>query len=205
MSRAREKLPQIGFWDADVSCPTHDALCLWAMDHADEVLKAVHPNQFGKPWSSDDVSWHGPSYARDPGAQAALDAFMREHPRPDPRVSHRLLEHVLYRESGYRSTQIVGYADVVLRVMTPFITVDPAQEEQGERKLDIRTSWTEAGHLSVLIEAKTTMPTLGELMRQLNLYRTAFGPGTLVVLSSDDRHAAHLHQQGIRFLQYPGA
>jgi hypothetical protein len=45
------------------------------------------------------------------------------------------------------------------------------------------------------------MPTVGELMRQINLYRTAFG-GKFVVVSPDDSRADILKEQGVTFVKY---
>lgn len=199
MNRAREKLPQIGLWDAEVSNPTHDALCTWALDHADRILRIVHHEQFDLDWRETDI--HASHGYPDAALTAAIEAFKATTPRPNPRISRRLLEHVLYRESGYKSTQIVGYADVVLAVEVPVIYA--SKGKHPDYAVSVELQWHRATELAILIEAKTTMPTLGELMRQLNLYRTAFDRRAIVVLSPDDRHASRLEEQGIHFLRYP--
>ena len=59
---------------------------------------------------------------------------------------------------------------------------------------------------SLFIEAKGTIRTFGELMRQLNLYRgtnlAEWGRTDWLVVSPDDRFAALLEEQGIHFLKY---
>jgi len=56
--------------------------------------------------------------------------------------------------------------------------------------------------LNILAEAKTKLPSLGELMRQIQLYRTAFY-GHVVVISPDDSFAEILAEQDIVFIKYP--
>lgn len=39
MSGAREKLPQLGLWDAEVSKPNHDTITLWAYNNAETIVR----------------------------------------------------------------------------------------------------------------------------------------------------------------------
>ncbi|KQZ47494.1 hypothetical protein [Massilia sp. Root1485] len=52
----------------------------------------------------------------------------------------------------------------------------------------------------LLVEAKTVMPSLGELMRQLNLYRLVYSD--VVVLTPDTTHTQLLLEQGILLFPY---
>lgn len=51
-------------------------------------------------------------------------------------------------------------------------------------------------------EVKTTIPSLGELIRQVRFYQTK-GSSNFVVVSPDDRWIEPLTRQGIAFLTYP--
>lgn len=53
------------------------------------------------------------------------------------------------------------------------------------------------------IEVKTAIPGFGELMRQVNLYRSHVG-GVFVVVSPDDRFAAEIAAEGVTFIKYTG-
>ena len=62
---------------------------------------------------------------------------------------------------------------------------------------------------TLFVEAKGTIGTLGELMRQINLYRGTelnkwggIEKTAWLVVSPDDRFAAMLEEQGIHFLKY---
>jgi len=60
----------------------------------------------------------------------------------------------------------------------------------------------------ILFEAKTTIESLGELFRQLRLYREGYVAGSpvselrFVVVCPDATHAEIIRQQGFRFLKY---
>lgn len=191
MSRAREKLPQIGLWDAEVPKPDHDAICLWVYENAETVVRAAFP-KFERDWREDDFEDHG---LQPP--EGARERAQQRYPRPSPRVGGRTLEYVLQREAAYaRGTgQIVGYADVMIQLELPAMVV-PQQGAEFELR------WHQSERARVLVEVKSILPTLGELMRQLNLYRTAHH-GPVVVVSPDARYAAVLAEQGIAFVQSP--
>ncbi len=53
----------------------------------------------------------------------------------------------------------------------------------------------------ILVEVKSKLPTLGELMRQINLYREAHR-GKVVVVSPDDSYVEVLKTQDVLFLKY---
>ena len=65
----------------------------------------------------------------------------------------------------------------------------------------VELRWTTQRANRILVEAKSELPTLGELMRQINLYRTAFD-GKVVVVSPDDTFADILKEQGVTFIKY---
>lgn len=91
----------------------------------------------------------------------------------------------------------VGYADLLIETQAPHVGlrfIGKAEKFDGCEIL-----WVKGP--SVLVEAKVAIPSLGELMRQLRLYQTAFA-GRIVVVSPDDTHASILAEQGIVFLKY---
>ncbi len=57
-------------------------------------------------------------------------------------------------------------------------------------------------HQCVYIEVKTEIPSLGELIRQIQLYKE-YNPGRYFVLAPDDSYRDVLSEQRIGFIQYP--
>lgn len=213
MAKSREKIQQLGFWDAEVSKPDHDAVCLWAYDNAETVLRAVCPDRFDRPWLKSEVD-PGRSDERGQKREDLVREFAKANPRPNPRVVKKTLEYVLRSYTGYqdRMEKIVGYADLLLETELPCIhsKYRPADTRGADdvfdgfqlgwsRKFDWTRPYVEAPR--ILVEAKSVLPTVGELMRQINLYRTAFRD-KFVVVSPDDSFAEILTEQGVTFIKY---
>lgn len=55
---------------------------------------------------------------------------------------------------------------------------------------------------TVFFEIKTSIPSIGELIRQLNFYKTYLGNYRFVVVSADDSCADILTEQGYYFYKY---
>lgn len=95
-------------------------------------------------------------------------------------------------ENGYT----IGFVDMIIYGKWPF----PRTEAE------LADNWSPTEGISLVIEVKTAIPNVGELLRQLNLYRGArqfkYGGTRFVVVSPDDRFASVLRSQGIAFYKY---
>lgn len=203
MAKSREKIQQIGFWDPEVPTPEHDAVCMWAYDNADEIFRAVCPEEFGRPWGDADICWH--YEANDRVAQQTHDlarAFTSANQRPNPKIQKKTLEYVLKSYTGYqdKTERLVGYADLVIHSGLPCVAPKYKQVSKLQVFDGFELTWTPQNAPVILVEAKSVMPTLGELMRQIQLYRTAF-QGKFVVVSPDDRYEKILAEQNVSFIK----
>lgn len=197
MAQSRNKVQQLGFFDPEVIQPTHDNLVLWAHARADDIFRVVHPELFDGTWRRDEIDPWIPCAGDRDKFVANAKHFAATTPRPSPRTDKRIIEYVLRRRTGHggKYEQLVGYADLLVTTLLPRVTNVDDSETMG-------LSWGEGPRF--LIEAKVELPTVGELMRQLQLYRTAFG-GKLVVVSPDGRYADILADQGVVFVKYEPA
>lgn len=193
MAKSREQVQQLGFWDTEVSETPHDKIQIWAYENADYIFREVCPDLFEGGWRTGDPlrGYSGISQR----VREAAKVFAVQNPRPLPRIWRKDIEPVLTRRTGYqeRNEQLVGYADLIFHTQTPIVTLIDDNDT-----IDI--GWEHGP--SLLLEVKSKMPTLGELMRQLQLYRTAF-KGLLVVVSPDDRYASILGEQEVHFIKCP--
>lgn len=205
MAKSREKIQQLGFWDTEVSKPDHDAVCLWAYENADLIFRIVCPELFDQPWLKDDVY-----LGYEKNNQSAIElarTFLNANVRPNPRVFNKTIEYVLKSHTGYqnRMERIVGYADLLIETELPRVRpkYKAAATRGGDDIFDgFELTWSrEREAPCILVEAKSSLPTVGELMRQIQLYRTAFN-GKFVVVSPDDSYAQILAEQGVTFVQY---
>ena len=207
MAKSREKIQQLGFFDTEVSKPDHDAVCLWAYENTDFIFRAACPDIFDHSWRNDEI--HLP-YDRlgniEKNAIELANAFTKANPRPNPRVSIKTLEYVLKSRTGYqdRTERIVGYADLLIDTALPCVA--PIYKAGATKYTDdifdgFQLSWSGGREAPrILVEAKSVLPTVGELMRQIQLYRTAFR-GKFVVVSPDDSYQKILSEQDVVFVK----
>ena len=199
MAKSREKIQQIGFWDAEVSNQNHDEICLWAYKNSEQIAHKINPEIFDRSWSEEDI------FDKDLTLQErkSLDKFLLENPRPKPKISQKQLEYVLFSYSGYQNAnkKIVGYADLFFEVSVPMIfkKYNPAQND--EKSTDFEIDGNGQKSFRVLVEVKSKLPTLGELMRQIQLYKTTFS-GAFVVICPNDEYADILKEHGIYFIKH---
>lgn len=201
MAKSREKIQQIGFWDSEVSSPDHDAVCLWAYDNSELIFHQLYPDLFDRPWADNEIILE--HHINKTEWTDAATEFAKNNPRPNPRVTERTLEYVLKSYTGHNKKyeRIVGYADLLIKTVAPQIIGDYKYnsysgfvEELNKYEIVWRTA------RDILVEAKSQLPTVGELMRQIQLYRTAF-KGHLVVVSPDDKYAQVLAEQNVFFIK----
>lgn len=96
---------------------------------------------------------------------------------------------------------VAAFIDYSVKALIPRLTLNGACEKG--RELKSRPSWEiEYDPVKVYFEAKVTIPSQGELFRQLRYYQT-YQPGIYVVVSSDDTYAETIRKQGIKFVKCP--
>lgn len=205
MAKSREKVQQLGFWDTQVSSPDHDAVCLWAYENAELIVRKALPDIFDRKWNSQEIG--SGSIQNDQKVMDLAREFVSITPRPNPRIAKRTLEYVLRSYTGYQEKleRIVGYADLLIETEVPIVTpryvAGPTQYADDVFN-GFEVAWSRGREAPyILVEAKSVLPTVGELMRQVQLYRTAFG-GKIVVVSPDDSYENILTEQGVIFVKY---
>jgi hypothetical protein len=192
MASAREKIPQLGLWDDEVPKLSHDAIVLWAYENAQQLVhsylsafpKRDHYNTVSERWDSSVIINN---------SGLALTDLPPLPEKPTKLHGNKTIEQVIeqYPENanGRSLPRILGYGDLLITWSAPRVEWCDQQWRVWHR---------EAG--SLLVEAKTVMPSLGEMMRQLNLYRLVYRD--VVVVSPDASYQELLREQGILFVAY---
>jgi hypothetical protein len=189
-------------WDDEVELASHDRICAWAHENSLEIARAVYPHQFGRDWFPEDIdSTHAWATERERDRFKFDSQRRRAQPRPWPQAKVRWQVPIYGRENRQ-----LGFADLMIDVLMPRIAAEWVTDPHGNCN-DVYTrctiNWaTEVWVPSILVEVKAQLPTMGDLMRQLNHYRQGFD-GALVVITSDDSLSSLLSDQGIRFIRYP--
>jgi hypothetical protein len=105
---------------------------------------------------------------------------------------------------------IVGFIDMLVLYHTYWLNVTNIIDlERYKLHPDIYTkglpSYSVSKNISstpICFEVKGTMPALGELIRQINMYRT-YQQANYYIVSSEDTFIDLLNSQGIGFIKYP--
>lgn len=191
MASAREKIPQLGLWDDEVGKTSHDEIVLWAHKNA-EILVRKYISDFN-PYGHESLllpDWQC-SELKIPKGMTLSD--LPPLPLKPTKLVHTVaIEKVIERrpEFGHSLPRSLGYADLVISWSSLEVHWDSDDSQ-----------WHITGSpFALLVEAKTVMPTLGELMRQLNTYRLVYK--NVIVIAADDSLAEILKDQKISFFKY---
>ena len=191
MAKNRKEVQQLGFWDDEVKQLDHDEIVLWAYQNAELVLQAWLSVQTNwkkwesRAWLKSEIRCERFDLADLPSPPARL---------PFPQIVKKEIERPLIKKTGYNAAteRYLGYADLVISYYMPDEVCWDSHDQEWH--VTARTGM-------LLVEAKTVMPTLGDLMRQINLYRCVIDD--VVVVSPDGQWADILNEQGVLFVNYP--
>lgn len=194
MSKVRAQTIQqrFGFKDDDLKSPKHDQLMLDLTAAADDLVSEIVKPE----WSDKDIK-----NAKEHGVELP----------PFPAISDISCEwEVPIVSRGYKSKYIVGFADLVIACCIPRLEVWESSQRGGgwEREFGFKPYIRE-----IYFEVKSTIPSLGELVRQINMYREYtphYGQGDLgkeifrqwAIVSPDGRFANQIAKLGFTFVKY---
>lgn len=106
---------------------------------------------------------------------------------------------------------VIGFVDLIATAFKYKLEVSKLEKEYDQRTGVDRfvfpsfQAWRSNG-IALYFEAKTAISSLGELMRQLNMYREyvpLHNGSKFVVVSPDDRYVSQLRSQNVAFVRYP--
>lgn len=110
------------------------------------------------------------------------------------------------KRERYKTTDIIGYADIVFSIRINHLKATSFHADQfGNPMLESNQPgwWSYSDNpFKVALDAKTTIPSFGQIVRDLNTYR-AFRDWPFIVASPEARFAEALADEGFGFIQYP--
>jgi hypothetical protein len=178
--RAKTLIERLGFNDADLKNPKHDDIMMWL----DAYLREKVANQPQKHWSPERIT-------------ALRKCGLPIDEPDDPEV---ILE-IKWEYPVMNKQYLVGFIDLVSQLTTSVgLSVDNYYHEgilRHEWECAYRTNTT-------AYEVKSTMPTAGEVIRQVNTYRQYTDITHWCVVAPRCDYVDILTAQEIDFLQFPG-
>lgn len=176
--RAQTLQQRFGFQDKELTTPAHDQIMIWLNENIAEVVASLTPNE----WSEKDIEW-AHRYSEDPQIPV--------YPGTPLKVQNVKWEYpIVSRNEHTQQAYTIGFIDMAVKVVRPTLDLNRGQICAGQSLHNL------------FFEVKPSIPSLGELIRQIQMYRTYEG-GTYIVVSPDDRWAPLLQSQGIRHVKCP--
>ncbi|HSY20169.1 MAG TPA: hypothetical protein VK815_17625 [Candidatus Acidoferrales bacterium] len=139
----------------------------------------------------------------------AIESWKGLDQPPECKIEVESQLEIPIKRERYKSTDIVGYADIVFSIREAYPYVSPLPTTPSGKfdsyvnlaeHLKWKTHWYDPR--KVAFDAKSAIPSLGELIRQLNTYRT-YCTWPFFVVSPDSRFASEIAEEGFGFIKYP--
>ena len=199
-TRATTIQQRFGFADDDLKTSKHDEIMLWLNDNIATVVNELLRNE----WSEEELA------RLNGGLETAL-TLTDLPPRRLVEVGDIAWEAPVLSENKY-SKYIVGFVDLRVQCIQDCLCWTQRHErygsvywldQDGEKIPKEKTRWWVGRESRGLLcfEVKTSIPSLGEVIRQIKMYEEYQG-GRFVVVSPDARYTKALKSQGIWFYHY---
>lgn len=207
-TQAKTLQERFGFVDADLKTPKHDEIVIWLDEHMDTLIPNLMPhlNEWPEKWINECFR----DIKRAVEGRADGDAILASMPPMPP--SPPSIAGSTWEKPVMNNKFMVGFIDIQTAVFTPSIGVGGLEWTSygSPRYINKPLFWNIAPPYKMVgseafilnFEAKSTIPSLGELIRQVRMYEE-FVKGKFYVVSPDTRFAKQITGQGIGFIKYP--
>ena len=200
--KARTLQQRFGFQDKDLTTPQHDEIMMWLNKSAEKIL-------YSPPWQSwlkkrwDKRIEEQETFIKVNGGENIYQQIMQHVPKSQDTIAIENITcqweyPIVDQNNRSKSQYVIGFVD--LRVS--FEVKMPSASYSSDGHSINNWKWgTATRNISINFEVKTKIPSLGELFRQINLYKT-YDDSYFVIVSPDDRFQHQIISQGLYFLKY---
>lgn len=168
--------------DGDLKKPEHDEIMLWLDKNAKEIIEGLdfHKNKILKIWET--------TYQD--------RTFLNEKPKiPENFYEIRNLKKV-WEHPVQDKTFIIGFIDLLVKFES--LRLYPREKIAYRREYEWdATYWEDV----IAFEVKTKIDSLGELFRQIQMYKV-YVNAPIVIVSPDDKYEEQIKSQGLYFVKY---
>lgn len=178
---------RFGFQDQDLKTPGHDQIMLWLDSTVEqELITRIGEQTWTEKEISDFFSWLDKD-------KYHYDATWALPEKPPSRIRGKIWEFPI--TSG---NYVIGFVDLRVNVDRPNLGIN-TKYSYGR---DVENFCVDFTHKAFNFEVKTSIPSFGELIRQLRFYQEYDKGASYVVVSPDDACRDLLKAQGFGFLKY---
>lgn len=183
---------RFGFQDPDLSSPKHDKLIIWL----DREMTTIVDEILERP----DRKYYANQYSTFPLSPKELEKYditnIGEYPDRD---EEKLQIKKVWEYPILNGSYTVGFCDMCVRAAAVWKGKDIVfnYNNRIEKADDVHYE------ASFYFEVKPTIPSLGELIRQIRMYQNYTQEGKWFVVSPDTRFKSLIEAQGIGFIEAP--
>lgn len=172
---------RFGFSDPELTTPKHDELMFWL----DRYLDNHCPGE-------SDTEWESITVINELDEHVSIDISasslrVKLPPYPGVKLIKKTWEQTITNR-GYT----IGFCDMVAVYDIPRLIIRKRDGGFTQKQIEVRRTF--------YFEVKPSIPSLGELFRQIRMYQT-YTDGKWFVVSPDDSFSDQLIKQGVGFIK----
>ena len=178
---------RFGFQDKDLTTPKHDEIMMWLDENIIYILELLGIKSDIQMKQQKCVS---ESVMRSPKHNDLTEKLKDE--AKNISICNDLSTLKIKKTWEYPITSnsyIIGFVDLNVKI---FFTINEFNGDEWSSYED----W-----FTLNFEVKTTIPSLGELFRQINMYRE-YDKSRFIIVSPDNKFCEQIESQGLKFLKY---
>ena len=184
---------RFGFQDKDLTTPKHDEIMQWLDSDLLNVLKSIGIiNIINRRQQS----------AIEKGVKAAYnDEIIKSAPVLSEDYDISMIKITKIWEAAIQDkSYVIGFVDFRAIIKFPITCV--VESLSGNYYNSDRYKWgVHDDEIIINFEVKSTIPSLGELFRQIQLYKV-YDKNPFVIVCPDDRFREQIESQELKFLKY---
>jgi hypothetical protein len=193
---------KFGFADKDLTTPKHDEIMLWLDAN---IIQVMAPKVSRHTWSKDSIAgWR----TRADQAMANDKDWTGLGPIPDyPDLTiTKRWEYPI--TTGQGNKFIVGFIDMLATIPEPRLSVSDITKRSRDgiwyrdSAISLPKWEVYSPSISACFEVKSSIPSLGEVIRQIRMYQQYLENVMFYVVSPDDHFADAIRAQNIGFIKY---
>ena len=185
---------RFGFQDKDLTMPKHDEIMLWLDADLLNVLRVIGIIEIIKRRQQSAIASGIKSANRD---DITKSAPIIPHDYDLSSLKIKKIWEAPIQDKSY----VIGFVDFRVIIKFPIICIN---EHLVVNSSHDRYTWDPCEEEIIYnFEVKSTIPSLGELFRQIQLYKV-YDKNQFVIICPDNRFQEQIESQGLMFLKYKG-
>jgi len=206
--RAQTIQQRFGFLDSDLTTSTHDTIMFWLDANMEQIVVSLMGKlHLPTEWEQEEIKCGLKLIER---ANATQFSYVHDivaepiPPFPGIKIGCKRWEVPITQE---KSNFIVGFIDMQVSISEPSLHLKYlwGQDSYWKKGEPASGEWSisyQDNYRPLYFEVKTSIPSIGELLRQVRMYQT-YTSGKFFVVAPDDKFESILSEQGIGFVKYP--